>query len=751
MNTQIVLKKEKMIEMKFQEQFFEAKPRFQKGEGYFLAPAWTPKQFEGKLHRNACRIGFPYFRKSESQGEMHTAEKRFVSLENERFHVKICLDWGGRMTSLWDKKLKRELLWTTPTIKNTNVGLNGAWTIGGIEWNCSRVGHCVHGHFNLGYDEVELENGLKGICFGATDELFETSWEITLVLDKAQVHCRMKVTNHSDEVQPLYWWSNIAAPAGRNIRLMYQPGPVLNHNMFYDPCYNEMQWPYFWGADASDWTQHHENISSYFHQYKSDFFGYIQKTERWAFYHRARHQVVKGRKLWSLGAYHVHPVWWARIAEPAWTPYVEIQSGLNPVQVDTESLMPKQVMEWTESFGAIQISDQADYLKAFESFETKASADFSLSLSVDESSYWNIKSKETKILPDLRAKISEEIVRNKKVSLESLDQVLQSGWVGGKSWIEYFKYIEKQGLLTDRRGLGYAACLIDQKNYKDATSILKSISKGRGLSSGLALYLLGLIDIANDKTSSAVNHLKEAVLQAPDLIFIYNTLDSLLEKNALLSDRVFLWSLAPECFQKTDEFRHTQAKIAFLKGKWSEVRQWMQEPFFSNGEGGFNPWKLYKESYIAEGLEAHLRGDVIKAQEMLSHAAQEMPQFFVGREEALLSADLFYYRWKIATMNGDESYARSLHSHAMNFKQQPYMPEALYLYRLAREVEDPTKETRLQEIQQWNQKAGEKTNQLYPIRSAIWDSCQENQNGWKNLQDDLLYCYRARWELGLIK
>jgi len=59
-------------------------------------------------------------------------------LENEHLAATFYVDYGGRLTSLYDKDKKRELVYNNAVFQPGNLAIRDAWLSTGIEFNCSR-------------------------------------------------------------------------------------------------------------------------------------------------------------------------------------------------------------------------------------------------------------------------------------------------------------------------------------------------------------------------------------------------------------------------------------------------------------------------------------------------------------------------------------------------------------------------------------------------------------------------------------
>ena len=85
----------------------------------------------------------PYLMQDRYNRERKLLSLKSLTLENEFLKVIVLPELGGRIHSIYDKVLKRELLFANPIIQPGNLAIRNAWLSGGIEWNFGSIGHAV--------------------------------------------------------------------------------------------------------------------------------------------------------------------------------------------------------------------------------------------------------------------------------------------------------------------------------------------------------------------------------------------------------------------------------------------------------------------------------------------------------------------------------------------------------------------------------------------------------------------------------
>ncbi|MDD5707678.1 MAG: DUF5107 domain-containing protein, partial [Kiritimatiellae bacterium] len=480
-----------------------------------LAYAGVPEGVSADFNRNLEMSSFPYPRWTMSDGKIRWQTCKLVTLENARWRVAVCPDFACRVMSLFDKHLGVELLWQSPVLRQAWLGLAGAWTIGGIEFNAFRFGHQVHGQHCLRVERVRTAAGWDAIVFGAVDELFGCSWQVTLAPLSDCVAMRVRMTNHSNRPQPGYWWTNIAVPMHNRSRVFYHPGPMLYHG--FAPGFVDRKWPFLNDQDWSYWPRQTGLISAYLYRNGSDYFGYGDALRGYAMAHHADRRICKGRKLWSLGAQYENHLWWQRLAEHNVSSYAEMQCGRCPTQVEADLLDPGQVVEWTESFTAFPWNCRGEYPRVFAEYEARGAAAMAANAkAVNRPEFWEPRRRRPLVEADPRAAISEKVVLGgATVRSEEIERVVRDGWVGGADWIALLEKRERKGRNSASARLTLAAAQLDASRVDRARDLLTALCSRRGETGAQAGRLLAQIASANRQWREAERLLREALVKTP--------------------------------------------------------------------------------------------------------------------------------------------------------------------------------------------------------------------------------------------
>ncbi len=279
-------------------------------------------------------------------------------LENEYLRAQFIPSLGGRLHSLYDKVLGRELLFTNSVIQPGNLAIRNAWLSGGIEWNIGNFGHtyttCDNVYTALMQDG-EGNDFLRIYEFERNKSIF---WQVDFHLPDGSpvLYSHVRLVNPFDEDTTVYWWTNIAVPSsdktrvlasGKNVislaqgRCMYEPLPYLK-------AMNEVDCSYPINATRSYdyFIQHnYEGESTWEASCEGDGHLFFERSTAPLYY----------KKLFCWGNHRGGERWQEFLSDGEGTGYyVEIQAGIAPSQLH-DKLFPKHTtLEWTQCYGGMQ-------------------------------------------------------------------------------------------------------------------------------------------------------------------------------------------------------------------------------------------------------------------------------------------------------------------------------------------------------------------------------------------------------------
>lgn len=289
------------------------------------------------------RSVYPYTMLDDLTEQRQTKIYPALFLENEYLKATILPELGGRLYSLYDKRVHRQVFYCNHVVKYGLVGLRGAWISGGIEFNFPN-GHTVVTVSPVSSRLLANPDGSATAVVGAIDWVTDMPWEVALTLHPREVRLEQKVTLFNPTAGPhLYWyWANAAVPATSDMQFVY-PMRVVNPHSFTEVH----TYPVWKGVDYS-WYKNIQRPTSLFGLHvRRNFFGAYYHRSDYGVVHVADFHQVPGKKIWSWGVADDGLIWTDLLTDHD-GPYNEIQSGRFETQLTQEFMPPHRVEGWTE-------------------------------------------------------------------------------------------------------------------------------------------------------------------------------------------------------------------------------------------------------------------------------------------------------------------------------------------------------------------------------------------------------------------
>jgi tetratricopeptide (TPR) repeat protein len=274
--------------------------------------------------------------------ENHTYKTMVV--ENEWLKVTVIPELGGHVHQVLDKVTGESMLYENKVIKPSLIGLRGAWTSGGIEFNTGPQGHTVTCLSPVEAKFVEFADGSKGIAIGNVEQVYHTQWVATVKLrpGRSFLEEKIRIYNPTGNRHIYYFWNCVAVPNTPTSQFVYPMTLGTDHagTTFFS-------WPVHDGKDIS-WLKNFDKPTSVFaYRCDQDFYGwYDHGPDRGVIAH-ANHFELIGKKSWTWSMST-----WGQRAQEALTDdgslYNEIQTGPLPTQADYGVLEPHMTVEWDE-------------------------------------------------------------------------------------------------------------------------------------------------------------------------------------------------------------------------------------------------------------------------------------------------------------------------------------------------------------------------------------------------------------------
>jgi hypothetical protein len=282
-------------------------------------------------------------------------DMELIAISNGRLEVTVAPELGGRLMSLRDLKRNRDLLFTNPVFQPANLASLNAWFSGGIEWNGLIPGHTPFTTARVFAGIVDTARGpiLRLYEF---DRIVEATWQVDLFLpqndDRLYVHGR--IVNAADTAKLAYWWTNVAAPMSKGMRVISPadysiehvlPGNELARFRFPDPARFDGSYPDRWRDSTSVFFRAPTARRRFIAALDTAGFGLAQAST----------STLVGRKFFYFGMAPGGQQWMNYLARPNEGDYIEIQSGVSPTQNQRFELPARSEIEWTEVYAALDV------------------------------------------------------------------------------------------------------------------------------------------------------------------------------------------------------------------------------------------------------------------------------------------------------------------------------------------------------------------------------------------------------------
>lgn len=273
-------------------------------------------------------------------------------LENKYIKAVFLPELGGRLWSLVDKTTGKEVLYKNCVYQPCNLALRNAWFSGGVEFNVGIKGHNPLTCASLFAKKLTYKGGEEVLCMYEFERIREVVYSINAYLpeDSKVLYIKNKIENTSDDDKYMYWWSNIAVPEEKGVRVIVPTDESFL--CLYDEgryLLDKVELPRCLGVDATYPKNHNRSY---------DFFYKIPKNEnKWiasantdgsGLLHFSTSEFI-GRKMFLWGQANGGRNWNSWLTEDD-RPYIEIQAGLAHTQLEHIPMKAKQTWQFIEAY-----------------------------------------------------------------------------------------------------------------------------------------------------------------------------------------------------------------------------------------------------------------------------------------------------------------------------------------------------------------------------------------------------------------
>ena len=323
-------------------------------------------QQELRLNYGNVSSPLPYtmqdlYHRNQSQITLKT-----ITLENSFLKAVFLPEYGARLWSLYDKEHERELLHCNTIFQPANLAVRNAWFAGGVEWNIGFRGHSPFTMDKMFCEELYDETlSIPVLHFYEWERIRQCVFEIFFYLpqDSRRLMVRIKIQNCLEEEVPMYWWSNIAVPETINTRVLVPS--VSAYTNVYSGEMTKSSIPYCQRTDIT-YTATQLDSKDYFFAIAPEKQKFIAAVDENGFgLLQTSTDLLKSRKLFLWGMRRCYRNWQDMLSAPL-HPYLEIQAGLAPTQMECIPMPAGAVWEWVESYGAMQLDPLQAHSKEWD-------------------------------------------------------------------------------------------------------------------------------------------------------------------------------------------------------------------------------------------------------------------------------------------------------------------------------------------------------------------------------------------------
>lgn len=288
------------------------------GETTRVRPYYAPVPLTSLPLLYAREHLFPYPSYGDTETTPTPRAWRTVFIENDFLRVEVTPELGGRVYSLFDKRLGREILFSNPIVKPVRILPVWAFISGGIEFNfpiahsptsIATVG-CQYGHRDdyafIHVGEREARTGMEWVV------------ELGLAAHAPVLVQRSAFRNRSATAHPWMSWTITAVRSTPETEFIHPPHRVLVH----DDQVRESDWP---GAGLDRDRTHRQMTALFWKPGSAPHFGAFHHDLGFGLLHLADPAALPGKKVWTYG-HGAHRAWGEATTEPGLS-YCEIESG----------------------------------------------------------------------------------------------------------------------------------------------------------------------------------------------------------------------------------------------------------------------------------------------------------------------------------------------------------------------------------------------------------------------------------------
>ena len=200
----------------------------------------TPLFYTGRVYQGAQGRVYPYPMQDVLHDEKIDETYKYLTMENDWFHVGMLPEHGGHLLNFTDKATGFETFYRQHVIKPALIGMLGAWISGGVEWNFPHH-HRATTAMPIDWRFTANKDGTKTIWFGETELRRRLKWTIGLSLlpNRAVLRADNVFMNRQPWIESMIYWANVSVHCGDDYQIQFPPSMHLgfDHHKNYWTSY----------------------------------------------------------------------------------------------------------------------------------------------------------------------------------------------------------------------------------------------------------------------------------------------------------------------------------------------------------------------------------------------------------------------------------------------------------------------------------------------------------------------------------
>jgi len=199
----------------------------------------NPIFYTGRVYQGAQGRVYPYPLQDVLHDQKVDKDYTAVLLENEYLTMSLLPEVGGRLFRFTDKHSGFEIFYRQSVIKPALIGMLGAWTSGGVEWNFPHH-HRATSFMPVDYTLVENADGSKTVWIGETELRHRMKWSIGLTMrpGRAYLEADCRFLNRQAYLESMLYWANVSVHCGPDYQVLFPPSCRVgadHHKTYFTP------------------------------------------------------------------------------------------------------------------------------------------------------------------------------------------------------------------------------------------------------------------------------------------------------------------------------------------------------------------------------------------------------------------------------------------------------------------------------------------------------------------------------------